>query len=128
MSEVIWRIRPLSVIETSCLVVLAAGAACANDMVECVHTDSSGGLRISRESARQALRRLMNWQCVEVVKDQNRKYHREILLYRITQYGRGRLRVEIERLADVVAVGRGRLSRHEAAEPVFAIDQVFEIQ
>ena len=110
------------------MIVLAIGNACANEMADCVHADSAGKLKISRETARKVLLRLMGWQCVEIVTDSRRGYHRERLLYRITPYGRGQLRAEIERLADVVAVGRGRLGRHEAAEPVFAIDQVFEIQ
>jgi DNA-binding PadR family transcriptional regulator len=113
MGNAYWRIRPTTVVELSCLLALAVNDACANDVAGAVRFDSNGALTMSRETARQALMRMSEVGMVTVIAKDSKK-HNEKVMYGLTDFGREQLRMEIERLADVVALGRHRLAGIQA--------------
>jgi hypothetical protein len=128
MSQKNWIVRPLTVIETSCLVALAMAKGCANEIAGLVNYENPG-LTITHQTADKTLKRLAGWGYVALDANYKSECYRN-RVYCLTNLGARQLRAELERLADVVAVGRGRLQTvddlHDlvAAEPTRAGDAV----
>ena len=115
-SSVIWKLRPLTTIEIGCLSVLTINNTCAYDAAYAINAEAKNKFSISPSAVALALKRM---EALSMVKSDHTKLvsRRAGRKYTITTFGEAQLAMEIERLADVVAVGRFRLElRREARE------------
>ena len=115
-----WNIRPLTVVELSCLMVLAINNACVNELANFIRYDTRNKLLPSGSTVSKALKRMEALCYVEFVGSENSS-RREGSPYRLTDHGEQQLAAEIERLADVVAVGRDRIWQRRGGQPEGAV-------
>jgi|GEM_PF-4374596 DNA-binding PadR family transcriptional regulator len=110
----LWIIRPLTGIETGCLMSLALNNSNSYDIAYSINCDIYMKITTSPQSVTQALKRMAEIGMVSAVGEMtNRRVGRN---YCITPFGETQLETEIERLADIVVSGRDRLAMRREAE------------
>jgi len=110
----LWIIRPLTGIETGCLMALAINNSNSYDIACAISEDIYMKLKTTPQSVAQALKRMAEMGMVSTVGEMtDRRAGRN---YRITSFGETQLETEIERLADIVVSGRSRLGMRREAE------------
>jgi DNA-binding PadR family transcriptional regulator len=116
--KISWRFRPLTAIETSCLMILVSNDSYVYDIACAIKHDTNNKLTPTSSTVSQALVRMEGQGMVKIV---NMEYmpHEDLRVgryYGLTEFGESQLAMEIERMADVVADGRYRLGMRREAE------------